>query len=122
MDAPPPRRRPREGSMEGTPINLGSRPPSDDRSGPSVAGPRSERPPLDRPPMMDRPPVSGRSDRRGPERGSERPPSNRPSPERPPVSSPPRRGQSAGEDDYVDFKPVDAPPDDEFDNSSNFDD
>ncbi|NJR68465.1 MAG: hypothetical protein HC771_07180 [Synechococcales cyanobacterium CRU_2_2] len=142
-DAPPPRRRPRSGSMDGSPVgDLGdsSEPSSTNRprsgvdrsTGPSLER-GMERPPIDRP-LGDR--LGGRQPLDRPV--AERPPMERPPTERPPTGRPPlerSRGtrpsinpgnqppqEPPSNGDYVNFKPLNPPPADEMDNSSNFDD
>lgn len=162
-DMPPPRRRPRVGSMDGSPMPPSAEeqqparrpanngPSNGPANGPAMDRPATDRPPVERPPMnrppmgrptdrppTDRPPVERQPMNRPPmdAPAGNRPPNGRPPMDRPPLDRPPlerppinagpapQRPVAGGskDDDYVDFKPLTPPPDDEMDNSSQFDD
>ncbi len=108
--SPPPRRRPRNDVPPVNPVvdeDLGDRPR---RRRSSADRPQGDRPPMERSPI-DRSPM----DRTGqPPLGSPLRPEPKPNT---PTSSP-----RSGDEGYVEFKPLTPPPEDEFDNSSNFDD
>ncbi len=104
-DIPPPRRRPRGGSMDGSPIPPSvqepppaRRPGNDGPSNGPSNGPRNG-PPMDRPPVS-RPPMGRPTDRPPTDRPpTDRPPTNRPPADRPPIERPP-----------IDRQPMNRPP------------